>query len=192
MLIRPYSEFYLDHFSRFFGKPFDVHRYRAPDEEALRLATFDQAYPNFKVLATLGLADRLERLQDLGEVILVVDELGEDVRQLFLNFMFLVAEKNIPLGSRFAVGGIERIDPEFAEYYDKAALYVFPIGPEDGFKPGFEEVDCPGRTGEVFQALFISWPEQDLVRRRGGEALEEKIRALEEDEACKLSRPSVV
>lgn len=183
------ADIYLQHFIRHFGKPFDIEAYRTEDGERLRIAVFDLRYKQFKIYATLGLSDAPD-MPDLGEVILLTDDFRPDVKQLFVHFMLFVLQKNIPLGSRFCIGGIEMINNDFADFYGKQALYVMPA---EGFGAGFEELECEEETGKVYQGLFVSYTEQDMIRRQGGEAFEQKLRDQSKaEELCSLKRPSVV
>src|SRR5688572_14349571 len=113
---------YLRHFTRHFGKPFDVQRYRQDDGSSLRLATFDLRFKKYRVYASLGLSDE-NKLKDRGEVILLADDPGKDIPQAFVNCLFFILGRGIPLGSRFALGGLDTISPAFVDDFDKASLY---------------------------------------------------------------------
>ena len=181
-----WPDIYLQHFTRFFGKPFDVETYRQEDGTSLRLATFDRGgYRNYRKYASLGLSEHADTLKDLGEVILLADDKGKDIPFLFVNALFFILQKKIPLASHFAIGGIETMKPDFAEYFGKHALYFMLA---DGFPEGFAEIERD-RTGLVFQALFISWAEQDVLNRFGWEEFEDRLHAQQAD-PCSLQRPS--
>lgn len=182
----PWSRAFLDHFTKYFGKPFDIEVYRSATGIPLRLATFDLRYQHFRVYASLGLADEVN--EDLGEVILLSDDKSKDVPCLFINSLFFIAEREIPLGSRFAVAGVDTLRPEFAEHYDKVAIYYTLA---DGFDEGFGEVECDGETGRVYQGIFISAGELDCVRRQGPDAFEAAFKK-QDAELCSLRRPSSV
>ena len=180
-----WPDLYLRHFVRYLGKPFDIQVYRQEDGDNLRIATFDQRYPNYKLYASLGLSNHGSDLGGLGEVILFSDEKnGKDVPLIFVHSLFFIMQKKIALDSRFAIGGIEMINPDFAEYFQKVAIYYTLA---DGFDPGFEKV----KEGLVYQGIFISWAEQDYLNRNGPVAFEEKYHAQDSD-PCSLRRPSCV
>ena len=63
-----WSDHYLRHFMHFFYKPFDIETYNKDDVSALRLATFDHGFKNYRIYASLGLSDHAE-LPDIGEVV---------------------------------------------------------------------------------------------------------------------------
>ena len=181
-----WPDIYLQHFSRFFGKPFDVETYHQDDGSSLRLATFDPKAG--RVYASLGLSEHAAALKDLGEVILMVDDKGKDIPFLFVNALCFILQKRIALGSHFAIGGVESLKPDFAEYFDKHALYFsLPLAPT---KPGLEKIERDD-TGLVFQALFISWAEQDYLKRNGWEDFEERLGAQGAN-LLRLQRPSCV
>src|ERR1700685_1140362 len=117
----PWSQTYLQHFAKFFGKPFDVELYRSATGIPLRLATYDLRYKRFRIYASIGLADEVN--EDIGEVILLAEDFSKDVPYLFINSLFFILDKEIPLGSRFAVAGVDSLKPDFAEHYDKVAIY---------------------------------------------------------------------
>jgi hypothetical protein len=182
-----WPDLYLRHFTRFFGKPFDVQLYRA-DDNAVHLATFDRRYPKYLVYASLGLSAHADTLGEPAELFLLSDDRSKDVPLIFINSLFFILQHQVPLTAPFAVGGIESVKPEFADYYGKNALYYSPAA---GFPAGFEQVRLGGQTGVVHQGFFISWAEHDFLNRNGPEAFEEKLHA-QEHEPCSLSRPSCV
>jgi hypothetical protein len=185
---------YYQHFTGYFGKPFDRETYRRDaDSPPLQIITYDWAYPGYRLYASLGLTAYAAEVKDLAEVILLADGGGKVVPFLFVNALFFAIQQGIALSSKFAVGGVDRLAPPFAEQFDKAALYFTLVTPEDKFHPGFERVECAGDVGLVYQAIFISEAEHDFLRRSGGAAFEAKYRAQEpEADLCSLLRPSCV
>lgn len=177
------SDRFLKHFTRFFGKPFDVQVYRQEDGPPLRLATFDQAFPNYRVYASLGLSDYLEVP---AEAFVMSDDPRKDVPLIFANALFFILQRNITLESGLVIGGIEMINPDFSEYYNKAAL-CFNLA--DDLQQGFESVNLDANEGEIYQALFISWSEQDYIKRRGHEEFTQLLRSQNAD-PCSLNRPA--
>jgi hypothetical protein len=177
---------YLRHFKHFFGKPFDIQTFHSVTGIPLRLATYDLRYKKFRVYASLGMADEADG--DAGEVILLSDDLTKDVPYIFVNSLFFILDKSIALGNRFAVGGVDSLKPDFAEYYDKAAIYYTLA---TGFDKGFDEVECGEETGQVYQGIFISAAELDFLHRHGPDAFEERINK-EHEELWTVQRPSSV
>jgi len=182
----PWARAYFWHFARSFGKPFDVETYHSATGVPLRLATYDLRYRNFRVYASIGLAEEVN--EDIGEVILLSDDFGKDVPYLFVNSLFFILDKEIPLGSRFAVAGVDSLRPDFAEQYNKVAIYY---NLADGFEEGFGQVECEGEMGGVYQGIFISWAELDFLRRAGPDAFDERFKK-QDGELCSLRRESSV
>jgi hypothetical protein len=182
----PWARAYLRHFARHFGKPFDVEAYRSATGVSLRLATYDLRYKNFRVYASIGLAEEVN--EDIGEVILLSDDFGNDVPYIFVNALFFILDKDIPLASRFAVAGVDSLRPDFAEHYNKVAIYY---NLADGFEKGFGQVECDSETGHVYQGIFISRAELDFLRRQGPDAFEERFNK-QDAELCSLRRESSV
>ena len=183
---------YDQHFTRYLGKPFDREIFRRdPDSPPLQIGTYDWAYPGYRVYASLGLTSYEADVQELAEVILLADAGGKQVPFLLVNALFFVIQQRIPLSSKFAVGGVARLAPPFAEQFAKAALYFALVTPADKFPPGFESVECGEDLGLIYQATFLSEAEHDFLRRQGADAFEEKFRAQDAD-LCSLRRPSCV
>jgi hypothetical protein len=156
---------YQAHFARLFKKPFDIQVFHETPGLSLKLATHDQAGPNFRVYTSLGLADILAEADedDFGEVILFADAPDREVPELFVNALFFILRNDIALGSRFAIGGIEKMRPGFARRYRKSALY-FTVAPEEN------EVQNGEEKGRVYQAYFITPDEEDYLEDFGSEA----------------------
>jgi hypothetical protein len=182
----PWNRAYLRHFAHFFGKPFDVEVYRSATGFPLRLATYDLRYKSFRIYASVGLAD--EANGSIGEVILLSDDFSKDVPYIFVNSLFFILDREIPLGGRFAVAGVDSLNPDFSERYNKVAIYY---NLADGFDKGFGELECEGETGTVYQGIFISWAELDFLRRKGPDAFDEQFKK-QEGELCSLRRESSV
>lgn len=190
--MNPWDRCYYEHFTSCFHKPFDREIYRHDaDSPPLQVLTYDWAYPGYRLYASLGLTAYASEVKDVAEAIVLADAGGKQVPFLFVNALYFVIQQRIPLASKFAVGGIDRLAPQFAEQFDKTALYFSVVTPEDEFRPGFEKVECDGDVGLVYQALFISEAEHDFLRRHGGAAFEEIYRKQDAD-MCSLFRPSCV
>ena len=183
-----WPDLYLRHFTRYFGKPFDVTDYRDDFDESLRLAVFDQPYPGFRLYASLGLSLHDLEVKRMGEVILLADAAAKEVPAIFVNALYFILAKRIDLAARFAIGGLAMVNPQFAEYYDKSAIY---IAPAEGFAEGFETVVGDDGDGSIFQGFFISSAEQDFLNRHGAAAFEDKLYVQDAD-PCSLRRPPCV
>jgi len=184
-----WADLYRHHFVQFFGKPFDVQRFQKDnDSPALYLGIFDQRYRNYRIFASLGLTDYRDAVQDLGEAILLADDAWLDIPVIFVNSLFYMIQKRIPLGSRFAIGGVDNLAPAFAEHFGKTALYYTVA---DGFPEGFERLAWNHDVGLVYQAVFISESELDFLHRKGAAEFEERFRAQDAD-LCSLRRPPCV
>ncbi len=184
----PWADFFLQHFAVYFGKPYDVESYRQEDGQALRLAIYDQAFANYRIYASVGLSEQADRLKNVGEIIILVDEFGPEVKSLFVQSLFFIVHQGIPLTTPFAIGGLELLQPGFVDNYDKSALYYTLA---DGFGKGFEHVHGPAGEGVVFQGIFISAAEHDFLNRKGATAFEDQFREQDFD-LCSLRRPSCV
>ena len=104
------------HFLKRFHKPFDIQVFHDTDGSALKLAIHDRAAPGFRAYASMGLADKLvaNEEDDFGEIILLSDVPDTMVPQLFVNSLFFILHNDIPLSSRFAIGGIDQMRPTFS------------------------------------------------------------------------------
>ncbi len=172
----PWAQAYLRHFARFLGKPFDVELYRSATDIPLRLATYDRRFQGYRVYASIGLADEVD--EDVGEAILFTDDFDKDVPYVFVNSLFFILDQKIPLGSRFAVAGVDSLAPELAEEVDKAAIY-FDVAEDLG--EGFGRVECEGEAGLVYQGTFIATDELYFLRREGPDKFVERLREQQGD-----------
>lgn len=185
-----WTPIYQDHFQKYFQKPFDIQVYHAPEGFALKLATHDWAKQGFRVYASMGLADVLFRNEEeeFGEVILFCDVTDKEIPLLFVNALFFILQRNIPLGSKFAIGFGE-MNREFNQRYGKSALYF--SNPVDNDDETFNEVHKGETVGRVFQAYFITPLEQAFLEKQGADAFELKFRvqfagALSAEDRCEL------
>jgi hypothetical protein len=227
-----WSERYRLHFQKQFQKPFDIQIYhsseivnprtksgwgwlgswfsapeksKSPDGSSLKLATHDWAMAGFRVYASMGLADRLVQNgeEEFGEVILFSDLPDKEVPQLFVHALFFILHNDISLGSRFAIGGIYDLLPEFAARYRKSALYFTRATAEahttkqiaSGEKVDYEETINKVRNGDefgwVYQAYFITPEEDEYLEDNGADAFEKMLQA-EGVDRLSLRRPSCV
>jgi Suppressor of fused protein (SUFU) len=186
----PWSKRYWAHFQKFFGKPFDWQDFQQDEYSLpLRLVTYDHALRKYKVIASVGLSEHSEELKARGEVVVLADVGWRKVPYLLANALFFAIRKEIPLTSKFTIGGVANLDPGFAEQYGKTGLYLTNA---TGFPPGFAELPSPdGETGQVFQGLFVSDAEQSLIRDYGGEEFERRLMEQKAD-PCSIQRPSLL
>jgi hypothetical protein len=183
---------YLEHYQRFFGKPFDRQTFR-PDADGppLEILIYDQRYPDYRVFASRGLTAYEDSTKQLAEVILISDQEWKEMPLILVNALFFIARSGIALEPGFAIGGVDKLAPRLAEKFGKTALYFNVVAPADKFPPGFEVVRCGEDLGLIYQAIFIAPDEHDLIRRRGVDAFEERLRPQQAD-LRQLARPSCV
>ena len=184
-----WTEIYQEHFQKYFAKPFDIQVYHDPDGVALKVATHDRARRGFRVLASMGLADKLVRNEeaDFGEVILYADVPDKEIPRLFVNALFFILGNDIPLATPFSIG-IETMQPAFAKRLGKTALYFTRPADDD---EAFTEVHRGETMGRVFQAFFITPEEDAFLESHGPEAFEPEFRKqfggkLTDEERCTL------
>jgi hypothetical protein len=187
-----WTDAYRAHFQHYFQKPFDIQTYRDRKDEglALKIATYDWARRGFRVYASMGLADKLLANDEdqFGEVILFSDVPDKEVPALFVNALFFILHKNIPLGSRFSIGGIDQMRPDFAARSRKSALYFTLAADEED---SLNKVRHAEDFGRVYQAYFISAEEDEYLELHGPDAFEKLWhRQLAED--LSLRRPSFI
>jgi|ERR1019366_9028100 hypothetical protein len=189
-MARFWIDVYQRHFQKHFQKPFDVQVYHDARGFGLKVATFDWALRNRRVYASIGLADKLVEHdeEEFGEVILIADVPDKEVPLLFVNALFFVLQNDIPLGSRFSIGGIAKTQPAFAERYHKTALYFALAGEEDEH---VNKVRNGADFGRVYQAHFITAEEDKYLADFGPDEFE-KLFAKLGDQRDALRRESCV
>jgi hypothetical protein len=189
-MARFWTDVYQEHFQRHFKKPFDIKVYHDAANFALKLATYDWALRNRTLYASIGLADKLAKDEeaDFGEVILVADTPDPCIPVLFVNALFFILQNDIPLGSRFSIGGIDRMMPAFSKEFQKTALY-FTLAPDENEK--FNKVRRGEEFGRVYQAFFIMAAEDQYLADYGPEEFEKRFKEIG-DKRDQLHRPSCV
>jgi len=204
-----WTEIYQRHFQSYFHKPFDIQVFNGPDNFSLKLAKYDLvsqslhisgaaqmpkvqrrglAKPN--VFASIGLADKLiqKEEEDFGEVILVSDTPDPCVPVLLVNSLFFILQNGIALGSRFSIGGIDRMMPVFSKQFNKSALY-FTLASDE--REQFNKVRRGEEFGRVYQAYFITAEEDRYLADYGPDEFEKRFNELG-DKRDQLHRPSCV
>lgn len=168
---RFWSDIYFEHFQRHFKKPFDVQTFHDANGFGLKLATYDLALANRRVYASIGLADKLadQDEEDFGEAFLVTDGPDPVVPATFVHTLFFILQHAIPLGSRFAIGGVEHTQPAFAKRHGKSALY-FALARDESER--FNKVRRGDEFGRVYQAFFITPEEDDYLNEYGPDEFE--------------------
>lgn len=185
-----WTDCYRAHFQKLFQKPFDVQVFHDPENFSLKIAIHDLAVHNYRVYASMGLADKLANHgeDEFGEVILFSDVPDREVPSLFVNALFFVLHHDIPLGSRFAIGGIDQMRPAFAQRHHKSALY-FTLAQNEN--DAFNKVRNGEEFGRVYQAFFISPEEDRFLEEVGADAFEKKF-AEQPGDRFSVRRPSFV
>jgi hypothetical protein len=189
-MARFWTDVYQQHFQRHFKKPFDIKVYHDSANFALKLATYDWALRNRTLYASIGLADKLaeDEEADFGEVILVADVPDPCVPVLLVNALFFILQNDIPLGSRFSIGGIDRMMPVFSKEFHKTALY-FMLASDENEK--FNKVRRGDEFGRVYQAYFITAEEDRYLADYGPDEFEKQFEELS-DQHDRLQRRSCV
>jgi hypothetical protein len=184
-----WPKLFWQHFQRAFGKPYDWQDFEQDQfSTPLRLVTYDRAYREYRVFASIGLTEYADELQQRGEVIALADAAQKDIPFLLVNALFFLIGQRIPLASKCCIGGVDVLLPRFAEQFGKSAIY-FTVA--TGFPEGFERLEADGETAEVFQGIFVSPQERAFIQRHGGDEFEVKLKDSDAD-PCSLRRPSVV
>lgn len=181
-----WTDVYQKHFQRYFQKPFDIQVYHDPNGFALKLATYDWALKNFRVYASMGLADKLAETSEdsFGEVILFSDVPDPEGPRLFVNALFFILQNDIPLDSRYSIA-FSDMRSAFIRRYKKTALYfTLASGPDEQFN----KVRQGETFGRVYQAFFISRAEDEFLEAYGADVFEKDLKA--EDDHLSVRRES--
>src|SRR5262249_48080816 len=109
--------------------------------------------------------------EDFGEVILFADVPDPEIPKLFVNALFFILQREIPLGSRFSIAFGDLNHP-IGRRYGKTALYFTRSFEDDEH---FNEVHRGEAVGRVYQAFFITPAEDKFLDEQGADAFEEKF-----------------
>lgn len=167
----PAVERLLDHYERFLRAPHDREVYRASGfDQSIQSLRFRDVFDGCFTMATLGFG-RLSAayLGDFVEVVLAVDVEGASTEHLLVQTLFAIAENEIAVREGVSVGGIGRLAPSYADRTGKTAFYFAEPSP---FPGAFRYLPAGGR---LLLAIPISSGEHALVKRSGGDVLEDRL-----------------
>jgi hypothetical protein len=183
------GERYLDHYESFFrGPPVETILFGdGLDRTSLRVLSFDGVFRGCRVFVTLGASLFQEELGGLWEFVCAADSQFASIPYILANSVQFAIVNARSMEQNRALGGIEKIDAEFARTTEKSAIYFCePHGLPSEFASlaGFRRARMKG-------AFFISAGEMSFLNREGVERFEELLEAAEVD-PFSLHRPSAV
>ena len=170
---------YRNYFTRYFGKPYDWETFRLDESSPpLQIAVHDRFMKDRRLFTSLGLTSFAAEIQEHAEVLLLTDAGWKEVPFLLANTLFFLARRRIRLEPRIVIGGVGMLAPDFADQYDKDALY---FRPALNLPEVARTVECDGQIGLLYEALFVSESERLYIQRLGGQSFEEKLTQQDAD-----------
>lgn len=174
----------LDHYTEYLGDYIGVDLY-SDNNHKIQLLGFDKAIEDCLVLATLGLSNYSESINNCCEVIIATDSDYDECAKFFMNAIFYVVQNNMDFGRGVWISGVDNISEGFAKRHNKAAIYFTEsyILPED-----FSTVEDKYK---IYMGFFISQDEVNYLEKYGCEKFEDLLEEKEID-LIDLNRKSVV
>lgn len=174
----------LQHYELFLGKYIGADRY-VSKEYGIQLLGFDKVFEGCMTFASFGLSRYPERIGNLCEVVMAVDDDYDCCADILANALFYAIQEHMDFGRGTLIEGIDRIVRGFSQKHDKAALYFTEAY---SFPEPFSTIDDSCR---MYMAFFVSGKESEYIMRYGSENFE----ALLESRNCDtidINRKSVI
>jgi hypothetical protein len=183
------GESYLAHYEQYLGQPVDRQIFEAAGRErSIQVLAFDNVFSGCRVFCSLGLSHYEQQVQGTAEIVVPIDDGWRSVPSVLANALFFAIERQMPLDRGVGIAGIERIQPEFAKTFGKAAIYFTHT---IGFPDGFEMISSNGVSGRVLMGVFITLGEYQFFQDRGCDNLESLFQKSGID-PFNVKRPSVI
>jgi hypothetical protein len=174
-----------DHYARYLRQPVDRRVFEAAGRPSIQMLRFERVFPGCQVFCSIGMD------QVVGapvEVCTVVDAEFAAVPSLVAETFFLLSTRPVHVCWGGSVRGIHRFDPDFVKRTGKNALY---FSQPNFLPPPFEHVRCGDLAGQVWNLMFISEAEYELVNTKGPAVFERQLVEAKVDPFV-LNRPSIV
>jgi hypothetical protein len=184
-----WGDCYYDHYARFLGAPAHRSIYRRdPSKPTVQLLEYEKVFSGCRVLCSLGLSHYVDELGTVAEVCAAVNGEFELIPRLLANALFYMIDAKMQIGWGLAIGGIDRIAPQFYLQYRKVAWYLTrPVN-----LPGdFYKVTCQRDEGRVYMAFLLTDGEFEYFKTNGAEPLEDRL-TLANIDPFELDRKSAV
>ncbi len=174
----------LDHYHYYLGDYIAADPY-SDNIHQVQLMGFDNVIENCLLFATFGMSGYVAEINNCCEVVLAAECDYDKCAYTFMNAIFYALQNKMNFGRGTLVKGIENIDPEFSEKYDKTALYFTDVYilPED-----FSMIN---NQCNVYIAFYVSKKEAQFIKDHGSEEFENVLEQSDVD-VINLNRPSVI
>ena len=168
-----WGECYYDHYTRFLDHLLDRKIFRQNNNlPSVQILSYDKVFKDCQVFCSLGLSHYSSDIGGVAEVCLPVDDGWKDVPYVLANALFFMVQNGMTMGWGLSISGIERISTQFANNFNKAAIYFTNVF---GLPEEFSKVKCGDGTGKMYLAIFISEAEHRFFKQHGAEAFEELL-----------------
>ncbi|WP_229675665.1 suppressor of fused domain protein [Saccharibacillus kuerlensis] len=176
-----YGELYYDQYSKFLGQPFDREIFEnnkcMPNIQVLKYKNvFEECY----VYNTLGLSKYDDVIGSNLEVSMVVDEGFDSAAYILANTLYYCLANQMQMGRGVAISGIKNVDHEFAQLYNKDAIY---FTDPFAFPEEYSTVltDNHEKNGRILLAIFITTSEYEYFSKHGADLFEEILESKDVD-----------
>lgn len=176
-----YGEIFYNHYNKFLGEPIDREVFKNNNEmPSIQVLKYENVFDECLVYNTLGLSKYEEIIGDNVEISMVVDGAFNSTGYILANALFYSIGKEMKIGRGVAIGGIDKIDKEFVEKYDKKAIYFTdPFAFPEKYSNIFTENN--DEFGKILLAFFISQEEYNYFINYGTEKFEDLLEEKDVD-----------
>ena len=186
-----YAEEYYDHYQEYLGRAIDREIFECnKDLPQIQILKYEKVFKDCIVYSTIGLTKYNEVLNNVLEVTMVSDSAFDDISSILANVLFFCIQNDIQIINGATISGIENINKEFSNKYDKCAIcftepYAFP----EEYMDVYDIED--NKIGEVLLAFLISQKEYDYIIKYGYDRFEDLLERNNVD-LFNIARESVI
>lgn len=186
-----YGELYYDHYSKFLSEPVDREVFRSTAEmPSIQILKYEHVFAECLVYNSLGFCKYEDIVGANVEVSMVVDGAFRSTGYLLASALFFCIANKMPIGRGIAVSGIERLDKDFVQKYDKSAIYFTePYAFPEGYR--IVHTNSEDQDGRMLLAFYISQAECEYFVQYGADKFEDLLEEKNVD-PFHVSRASAV
>ncbi|MED4070061.1 suppressor of fused domain protein [Priestia endophytica] len=176
-----YGELYYDHYEKFLGEPIDREIFKNNEQlPGIQVLKYENVFEECLVYNTLGFSKYEGIVGNNIEVSMVVDRAFNNTGYILVNALFYCISNQIGMGRGVAIGGIESVDKDFVQKYNKSAVYftepfAFPEEYSD------VHIETKKKDGRILLAFFISQSEYEYFIKYEAEKFEDLLEKRDVD-----------
>ncbi|KPV55627.1 hypothetical protein QJ48_32175 [Paenibacillus sp. A3] len=186
-----YGELYYDHYSKFLREPIDREVFKSTKEmPSIQILKYENVFEECLVYNSLGFSKYEEIVGANVEVSMVVDGAFNSTGYLLASTLFYCIGNKMQIGRGISIRGLERLDKEFVQKYNKSAIYFTePYAFPEEYS--IVRTNTKDKDGRILLAFYISQSECEYFVKYGAEKFEDLLEEKNVD-PFNVSRESAV